>query len=409
MLPLINGKSFLSCSEADLQVLLDNSDFREDEYLDYKATFSFLEMPKGKERDAKKTEFKSDVCSFANADGGYLIFGISDKNGCASAIEGIDVPNYDTDRFELDRRNDLNGIQPKVPPLQFSFIQLESGKYIVVILIKHDSFAPYIHLENEKNYRIYKRYGNGKKTMSYSEIRQMFNQSLSLDEAIMDYLYKRIEHYRKLDKSFGERFIHLCFIPETFRDRYYSQNMFVLERSGKAKFSEIFSPFGCYASSIPCVDGIRYIPYRDKDAEGYVRNNGIVEACLSLDEDIRINESKYPEGFLPWVRLWDQIKAVCFNYIKVFNNINIGERVFLCLAIVGCRNVLTNDEFFVRNYVGRIDRDEVICEPVELLRINNEFEVGNVLKKLQIAFLLSIGVKYDKTLQKLIEDVYGVK
>lgn len=134
MLPLINGKSFLSCSEADLQVLLDNSDFREDEYLDYKATFSFLEMPKGKERDAKKTEFKSDVCSFANADGGYLIFGISDKNGCASAIEGIDVPNYDTDRFELDRRNDLNGIQPKVPPLQFSFIQLESGKYIVVIL-----------------------------------------------------------------------------------------------------------------------------------------------------------------------------------------------------------------------------------------------------------------------------------
>lgn len=185
--------------------------------------------------------------------------------------------------------------------------------------------------------------------------------------------------------------------------------MFVLERSGKAKFSEIFSPFGCYASSIPCVDGIRYIPYRDKDAEGYVRNNGIVEACLSLDEDIRINESKYPEGFLPWVRLWDQIKDVCFNYIKVFNNINISERVFLCLAIVGCRNVLTNDEFFVRNYVGRIDRDEVICEPVELLRINNEFEVGNVLKKLQIAFLLSIGVKYDKTLQKLIEDVYGVK
>lgn len=369
----------------------------------------FLFLRCRKERDAKKTEFKSDVCSFANADGGYLIFGISDKNGCASAIEGIDVPNNDTDRFELDRRNDLNGIQPKVPPLQFSFIRLESGKYIVIILIKHDSFAPYIHLENEKNYKIYKRYGNGKKTMSYSEMRQMFNQSLSLDQAIIDYLQQRIEHYRKVNKSIGERFIHLCFIPETFRDRYYSQNMFVLERIGKARFFDIFSPFGCYASSIPCVDGIRYIPYRDKDAEGYVRNNGIVEACLSIDEDIRINESEYRDGFLPWVRLWDQLKDVCYNHIKIFNNINIGERIFICLSIIGCRNVVTDDEFFARDYVGRIDRDEVICEPVEMLRINNEFEVGTVIDQLHISFLLAIGVKYDRTLQKLLEDVYGVK
>ena len=32
MLPLINGKSFLSCAESDLLVLLDNEDYRENEY-----------------------------------------------------------------------------------------------------------------------------------------------------------------------------------------------------------------------------------------------------------------------------------------------------------------------------------------------------------------------------------------
>ena len=36
MLPLINGKSFLSCAESDLLVLLDNEDYRENEYIDYK-------------------------------------------------------------------------------------------------------------------------------------------------------------------------------------------------------------------------------------------------------------------------------------------------------------------------------------------------------------------------------------
>ena len=36
MLPLINGKSFLSCAESDLLVLLDNEEYRENEYIDYK-------------------------------------------------------------------------------------------------------------------------------------------------------------------------------------------------------------------------------------------------------------------------------------------------------------------------------------------------------------------------------------
>ena len=74
MLPQINGKSFLECTENDFSELIENEDYRENEYIDYKQTFSFLGMPKGKERDAKKSEFKSDVCSFANAEGGYLIF-----------------------------------------------------------------------------------------------------------------------------------------------------------------------------------------------------------------------------------------------------------------------------------------------------------------------------------------------
>ena len=47
------------------------------------------------------------MCAFANAEGGYLIIGISDDNGCASELCGIDIPDDDLDKFELDRRNDL--------------------------------------------------------------------------------------------------------------------------------------------------------------------------------------------------------------------------------------------------------------------------------------------------------------
>lgn len=70
MLPKLNNKSFLECTEEDFESLIENLDYRENEYIDYKKNFAFLEIPKEKkaERNCKIAEFRSDVCSFANAD-----------------------------------------------------------------------------------------------------------------------------------------------------------------------------------------------------------------------------------------------------------------------------------------------------------------------------------------------------
>ena len=88
-------------------------------------------------------------------------------------------------------------------------------------------------------------------------------------------------------------------------------------------------------------------------------------------------------------------------------NINIGERVFLCLSIVGCRNVVTEDKAFQFDYLGKIDRDEIICDPIEVIKTDDSYDSDRVLKQLQIAFLLAIGVKYNESLKQLIDDVYG--
>lgn len=308
----------------------------------------------------------------------------------------------------MDRRNDLNGIQPKIPSVQFAFIKLNSGKYVVVLYIKHDSFAPYIYLENEKNYRIYRRYGNGNKAMTYSELRQMFMQSLSLEQSIKKYVYQRIADYRAISQSFGQKFVHLCFIPETFMDMSYRHNMYVIERKGKASFSSIFSAFSCNTSSIPCVDGLRYIPYSDSStrAEGYVRNNGIVEASMSLDDVVK-DVGDYPMGFLPFGWLLEKIDSVFRRYSQVFRSINTGERVYICLSIVGCRDVVTDNRRFQNDYVGVIDRNEVICDPIEIIKVDDDDEVETALKKLEVSFLLAIGVKFNDKLKQLIDEVYA--
>ena len=305
-LPDLRGRGILPpIDEDDLIVLIDNPDYKENEYLDYKETFSFLQIKDKTQRNPKKVEFKNDVCSFANAEGGYLIFGVSDNNGCASELIGIDIPNDDIDRFELDRRNDLMGIQPKMPHLDFKFIKLKNGKYVVIIYIKHDSFAPYIHLEDQKNYKIYKRVGNRKDVLPYVELKNMFNQSIALDKEIYTYRNERIDYYASQTETEGDnysRFLLFHIIPENFTDINYNKEMFILQKTKGIRFSSIFSQFGCAPFSVPCVDGLRFLPYSParSNAEGYINNNGIVECFLPLSEDIKLNaSSQYPQGYLP--------------------------------------------------------------------------------------------------------------
>ena len=112
---------------------------------------------------------RNDVCSFANADGGYIFYGIGETSGVASILAGISIPNID--RFELDRRNELQAIRPTVPDVAFSFISLQDDKYIVVLHIQRGLYKPYITEEPEGQFHFYIRLGNKKQSMSYTERR----------------------------------------------------------------------------------------------------------------------------------------------------------------------------------------------------------------------------------------------
>lgn len=416
MLPKINNKSFLECTAEDLQVLIDNPDFRENEYIDYKKNFAFLEIQSDKKGliASKISEFKNDICSFANADGGYLVFGISDENGCAKEIVGIDIPEENTDKFELDRRNNLNAISPKVPYLKFKFIKLPNDKYVLIIYIKHDNFAPYVHIENEHNYQIYTRSGNGKRTMTYAELKNMFNQSIALDKEIFNYRTERINYYKNQAEATTDtrsRFLLFHIIPETFLDASYNKNMFVLDKFNGRNFSSIFSDFRCATVSIPCVDGLRYVQYEShyEPSECYIYNNGIIECYSVLDDTVlHADEQKYPNGYIPWVYIWKKFQNTYEKYTDKFKDIYSSDKIFLCVSIVGCKGVASEGEMGFFRHMGKIDRDLVVCSPVCIDNLNDDNESELALKKLYIEYLLSIGVRYHEQLTELIKEVYDV-
>lgn len=407
MLPTINGKSFMDCTEADLHVLIDNPDYRENDYIDYKATFAFLEIEKNDPRKADLlAEFRSDICHFANAEGGYLIYGIKDRQGMASEIVGITIPNNNLDKFELERKNNLVPIMPKLPPVKFKFILLENQKYVVIIAISRDSYAPYLHLEGEKDFRIYKRVGNGKRPLSYMELKNMFIQSRSLEQDVLNYRKDRISYFRENNDSIAGkslRFLLLHIIPETFTDSSYNKNVFQLERGGKAKFSPMFSAMGCSGRSIPNVDGLRYTHYRSV-AECFVTNNGIVECFLPLDNEYTGTFDQGGHEYLAHGSLWDSIQSVVDYYSNNILPSVDASRVFICLSLIECKGLITETKstsFFGDN--STIDRNELLCSPVVFLK--NEDSSEN-LEHLKVEYLLSIGIRHGKELDAFVQKTH---
>ena len=420
MLPTINNKSFLDCNEVDLKNIIENFDYHENEYIDYKENLYYLEIPQNaKDRKALiaqgKCEFKSDVCAFANAEGGYLIIVISDDNGCASELCGIDIPDNDLDKFELDRRNDLMGIQPRIPSIKFHFIKIENGRYIVILYIRHDNFAPYLHVENEKNYQVFKRTGNRKTSMSYTELRNMFNQSLSLDKEIYNYRKDRIQYYGEQTEEKNDiysRFLLLHIIPETFTDPSFSHNMFFLEKEKDISFDLIFTAFSNTQRSMPCADGLHFL--HDERAydktEGYINNNGIFECFFPLSNYLNLTDNRYKHGYFARDYIWDRINGALFNYKKIFESI-IGDcRIYICLSIIGCKGIVTQTpaEEDIGYYIGSIDRDRIMCNPIVVEKISDDDIFWFGIKTLQIEYLQSIGVKYDKKLDELMKEVYNL-
>ena len=405
MLPTINGKSFLDCTESDLQVLIDNPDYRENDYIDYKASFAFLEIEKNDpHRTDLLAEFRSDVCQFANAEGGYLIYGIKDKRGMANEIVGVNIPGNNTDRFELERKNNLVPIMPKLPSIKFKFIPLESGKYVVVIAVIRDSYVPYLHLESEADYRIYKRVGNGKRILSYMELKNMFIQSRSLEQDIINYRVSRLNYFRDCNDSIAGS--NLCFmllhiIPETFTDSSYNKDVFLLERRGKLKFSPMFSSMGCSSRSIPNVDGLRFVHPSDV-TECFATNNGIVECFLPISKNyIHTN----PQGnieCLDYDSLWNAIEQVVEYYMTTLLPEADASRIFASISLVGCKGLVT-DLKSCRHFEDNstIDRNELLCTPVVFYK---EDTPEDALMRLRITYLLSIGIRHSEELQEYVKN-----
>ena len=200
-----------------------------------------------------------------------------------------------------------------------------------------------------------------------------------------------------------EEFLLVHFIPETFMDSNYHKEVYVLERKGK-NFSFIFQSFNCDLRSFPMVEGLKSIGFQEK-SEGRLYNNGIAEIFFPLLKYLNFDDRHFRKGALPWKFIWEKIESAVKIYINKINNCIYAKKIYACITIIGCKDVIT--EFSQgADSISSIDRTVLMCQPVVFEDITNEGSVECNLKRFQLDFMFSLGIKIDKEINQLIKEVY---
>jgi hypothetical protein len=157
-------------SEADLFRLIENQ-VSEGRSLEFKR-----DLPDNG-GDAIK-EFLADVSSFANAQGGDLLFGVDEQNGIAIELPGLQLDNADAIILALENRLRDN-ILPRLIGVRIRPIPLNNGRHVLLIRVPSGMAAPH-QVSFRGSGKFYSRNSAGKFQMDVHDLRHAFNDAEGL-------------------------------------------------------------------------------------------------------------------------------------------------------------------------------------------------------------------------------------
>ena len=179
---VFNNKPLATIEERDLQRLIDNQ-VREGRAIDYKRT-----LPGGK--DLEKKEFLADVSSFANASGGYLVFGMDEAEGVATGIKGLVDINVDREILRLDSILQ-SGLEPRIPSPEMHIVSLQDGGSVLLMSIRRSWQRPH-RVSFQEWGRFFSRNAAGKFPLSVPELRDLFLRSETIGEHMRAFSRERL-------------------------------------------------------------------------------------------------------------------------------------------------------------------------------------------------------------------------
>lgn len=175
-------KSADAIQEEDLQQLIADQ-YGECKTIDYKEA-----LPGGKDEERK--EYLYDMSSFANAAGGWLVFGMKEVAGVPVDLCGVEVNDGDAEKLRLENMV-RDGIQPRINGISSASIRLQNGRTAVVMHIPKSWAMP--HMVTFKGAsKFYSRNSAGKYPLDVGELRAAFVGAATAAERIKSFRIERL-------------------------------------------------------------------------------------------------------------------------------------------------------------------------------------------------------------------------
>lgn len=147
----------------DIENLIKN-EVEESLYLDYKEARALAKT------DKARLDITKDVSSFANSDGGIIVYGVSEQGAKPKEVTPIDGREFAKEWLE----NIIQQIQPRIDGIKIFPIRIEGDieRSIYVVQIPRSANAPHM----AKNHCYYKRINFESVPMEDYEVRDTFNR-----------------------------------------------------------------------------------------------------------------------------------------------------------------------------------------------------------------------------------------
>ena len=178
----LRGVPLDSVTEARLRALV-SAGVAEGREIDFKR-----ELPGGSDADRK--EFLADVCSFANAGGGDILYGVDEKGGVAVDVPGVAVPDADAEILRLDSVI-RSGLDPRIVGVGMRAIPIAGGRLVLVLRVPR-SFARPHAVDYRGRFRFYSRGAAGKFEMDVAQVRASVLGSETLYERVRSFRAERL-------------------------------------------------------------------------------------------------------------------------------------------------------------------------------------------------------------------------
>ena len=197
----------------DISYLIAN-EVEENVHLDYKASGAL------EKSDNKRKEITKDVSSFANSDGGIIVYGVSEDNHKPKGICPIDGRIYTKEWLE----SIIQQIQPRINNLVIYPIRINDlGQSVYVVKIPRSDTAPHMARDN----KYYKRFNFMSVPMEDYEVKDLYNRISTPDLEIIGcnlYINAETENYIEygLWEKIGNNGHKVC---ESYKLNFYINRM----------------------------------------------------------------------------------------------------------------------------------------------------------------------------------------